>query len=77
MSLDGNSRELRLARRALRAAITHLRYSVGLTSTSDAARETARLLAIELERNAVPAVTDLVRRANEHLGSKRRERRAT
>jgi len=75
VSIDANSRHLRLARRALRTAVTHLRDATGLSSMDDATRERARLLAVSLESGDVPLVNLLERLANEHLSAMRAKRR--
>ena len=42
VTIDANSRHLRLARAALRAAVTHLRHAEDRTSMDDASREGAK-----------------------------------
>ena len=67
--VEANSRHLRLARRALRAAVTHLRNARGLTSMPEVTQERVRLAAIELESVVVPWTERVEREANIHLSS--------
>jgi len=74
-SIEANSRELRLARRALRTAQTHLRNAVGLVSMPEATALKAGLLALGLE-TWVTAVSQYEREANAHLSAKVASRRS-
>lgn len=75
VTIDANSRHLRLARRALRAAITHLRNARGLTSMPRDEMERVRLDAISLERVYVANTLWYERQADTHLEKMRRGRR--
>lgn len=72
--IEANSRELRLARRALRAAQTHLRNAVGLVSMSMETAEAVRRQAIGLELE-IEATRRFERDANEHLTAMVKRRR--
>lgn len=75
VTIEANSRHLRLARRALRAAITHLRNAENRTSmdadTQRATRELWQWLEVE-----VATAQRLEREANAHLEAMRAKRRA-
>lgn len=73
VTIDANSRHLRLARAALRAAVTHLRHAEDRTSMDDASREGAKALRESLTWS-VDDITSLERDANEHLTLMRRKR---
>lgn len=74
-AIEANTRELRLARRALRTAQTHLRNAVGLVSMPEATENECRRDAIGLE-TWVTAVSQYEREANAHLSAKVASRRA-
>jgi hypothetical protein len=73
-AIEANSRELRLARRALRTAQTHLRNAVGLVTMPEATEDECRRDAIGLE-TWVTAVSQYEREANAYLSAKVASRR--
>lgn len=81
MAVDGgsvsgdNTRHIRLARRALRQAITHLKNAENRTSTSDESRNLLRAMADALQVE-VSATHAREREANEHMDEWRKRRRA-
>lgn len=75
VTIEANSRHLRLARRALRATITHLRNAESRTSMSDNTQRATRALWQYLELE-VAEVERLEREANAHLEAMRASRRA-
>lgn len=73
--MSENSRELRLARSRLRAAIKHLRNAVGLTCMAEDTRAQVNFLALTLEQNGVEAITKSAVLADLHLETLVRSRR--
>ena len=73
IAVEANSRHLRLARAALRAAVTHLRHAEDRTSMDDASREGTKALRESLTWS-VDDITGLERDANEYLTLMRRKR---
>lgn len=71
--IEANSREIRLARRALKAAQTHLRNAVGLVSMAPEAAEVVHRHAIGLDLD-IEATRRFERWANEHLDTMRAKR---
>lgn len=73
VAIEANSRHLRLARRALKAAQTHLRNAVGLVSMPEDARERTRIDAIWLD-TYIDRIRLLEVEANAHLSAQRKAR---
>lgn len=73
--MSENSRELRLARARLRAAIKHLRNAVGLTCMAEDTRAQVNFIALTLEQNGVVAITKAAALADIHLEEQVRSRR--
>lgn len=73
MSTDANSREVRLARRALRTAQTHLRRAANRAAMPTATAEDCRRDAVALDDWA-DRLARYENEANRHLESKRRKR---
>jgi hypothetical protein len=72
-AINANSRELRLARRALKTARTHLRNAVGLVSMPEGTRVLVRWAAIGLD-DEIKKCCDFERAANAHLVAMRKRR---
>lgn len=73
--IEANSRHLWLARRALRAAVTHLRNAASLCCMSDATRDAVTAEAIALEQIDIAAVGRFETETNEHLSAQLASRR--
>ena len=72
--IDANTRELRLARRALRTAQTHLRNAVGLVCMSEETRAECAWRVEEIQL-WVLTISRLEHEANAHLSSKVKSRK--
>lgn len=72
-AIEANSRELRLARRALKAARTHLRNAANRVCMSDATRRMVEAEASGLSAD-VRACSDWEAEANAHLAAMRKRR---
>lgn len=73
--IEANSRHLWLARRALRAAVTHLRNAANRCCMSDATRDAVTAEAVALEEVNVVAVGRFETETNEHLSNQLASRR--
>lgn len=73
VAIEANSRHLRLARRALKAAQTHLRNAVGLVSMPDATRSECGADALLLTAFVI-RTWDHEASANRHLSAQRKAR---
>lgn len=72
-AIEANSRELRLARRALKTARTHLRNAVGLVSMPEGTRVLVRWAAIGLD-DEIKRCFYFEAAADEHLFVMRKRR---
>lgn len=72
--MSENTRHLRLARRALRAARTHLRDAANRTSMADRTRERVEYAALDLNSD-IMATEVYEREANAHLEAMVRSRK--